>query len=40
MSSKKRKYKDRRLKNKYLDDDPDIAAEQKRHGSDNVRIIQ
>lgn len=39
MSSKKRKYKDRRL-NKYLDDDPDIAAEQKRHGSDNVRVIQ
>ena len=39
MSSKKRKYKDRRLK-EYLDDDPDIAAEQKTHGSDNVRIIQ
>ena len=39
MSSKKRKYKDRRL-NSLLDDDPDIAAEQKTHGSDNVRIIQ
>lgn len=38
-TTKKRKYKDRRS-NKYLDDDPDIAAEQKRYGSDNVRIIQ
>ena len=39
MSSKKRKYKDRRL-NSLLDDDPDIAAEQKRHCSDKVRIIR
>lgn len=39
MSSKKRKYKNRRSK-EYLDDDADFAAEQKRHGSDNVRIIQ
>ena len=39
MSSKKRKYKDRRL-DSLPDDDPDISAEQKRHGSDNVRIIQ
>ena len=39
MSSKKRKYKNRRT-NSLLDDDPDIALEQKRHGSDNVRIIQ
>ena len=39
MSSKKRKYKNRRL-NSLLDDDPDIAAEQKRHGSDNVHYIE
>ena len=38
-STKKRKYKDR-LKSTYYDDDPDIAAEQKRRGSDNVHIIQ
>jgi len=37
--TKKRKYKDRRLK-QYLDDDPDIAREQKRYDSDNVRIIR
>ena len=38
-TTKKRKYKNRRL-NSSLDDDPDIASEQKRHGSDDVRIIQ
>ena len=39
MSVKKRKHKNRRL-NSLLDDDPDIAAEQKRHGSDNVGVIE
>ena len=38
MSSRKKKYKDRRLSNKYLDDDPDIAAEEKK--GNNVRIIK
>ena len=39
VRDRKKWYKDRRL-NKYLDDDHDIAAEQKRLGSDNVHIIK
>ena len=39
MSVGKRKYKDR-LKETSYDEDPDIAAAQRKHGYEKVRIIQ
>ena len=38
MSSKKRKYKNKRL-SEYLDDDPDIAEQIRKHGEENVRVV-